>query len=239
MSEIQIETGRGTMPTYLALPSTKGPWPGVVVIHDAFGAGQNLQRHADWLASCGYLAAAPNLFHWNSRKIACIRAVMREAVVRKGPTFDAIEATRIRLRQDPDCTGRIGIIGFCMGGAFSMLLAPSGGYDAAAPNYGQVPKDAEAFFAGACPVVGSFGRRDPTLRGAAQKLEHALTANGVVHDVKEYPHCSHGFLDDHAHDKLPLPLVVLKKVLNIGYEELPAEDARSRIQAFFDEHLKG
>jgi carboxymethylenebutenolidase len=237
MADIQIDTVMGAMPVYWAQPRGEGPWPGVVVIHDAYGAGQNLQRHADWLASIGFLVIAPDLLHW-SKKFTCLRAVMRDIAARRGRTFDDIEAARNRLKSDPNCTGRIGVIGFCMGGAFAMLLAPGGNYAAAAPNYGKVPKDADTYFAGACPMVGSFGRCDPTLPGAAAKLDHALARNGIEHDVKEYKEASHGFLDDHSKDKLPIALVVIKAILRVGYHHPSAEDAKRRIQAFFDVHLK-
>jgi carboxymethylenebutenolidase len=237
MSDIKIDTALGAMPGYIAQPVAAGPWPGVVVIHDAFGAGQNLRRHADWLASCGYLAIAPNLLHWNT-KFTCLRSVMRDIAARRGRSFDEIEAARNWLKNRTDCSGRIGVIGFCMGGAFAMLLAPTGNYAVAAPNYGKVPKDADSYFAGACPVVGSFGRRDPTLRKAAGKLERALTLNGIEHDVKEYADTSHGFLDDHSQDKLPLALVMIKSILRVGYHDPSARDAKRRIQSFFDAHLK-
>jgi carboxymethylenebutenolidase len=237
MTDIEIETSWGRMPAYIAKPTGQGPWPGVVVIHDAFGAGDNLRRHADWLAEAGYFVVAPNLHYWD-RKFTCLRSIMRDVAARKGRGFDEIEAARAWLHAQADCTGREGVIGFCMGGAFAMLLAPSGRYAVAAPNYGQVPKDADSYFAGACPIVASFGRRDPTLIGAAKKLEHALTINAIEHDVKLYPDDNHGFMDDHEHDKLPLPLVILKKVLNVGYHGPSADDAKARIEAFFDRHLR-
>ena len=238
MVDVAVQTEQGAIPTYVARPSGKGPWPGVVIIHDAYGPGGNLQRHADWLAACDYLAVAPDLYHRGGRKFACIRSAMRDIAARRGQTFDDIEATRAWLKAQPDCTGKIGVIGFCMGGALAMLLAPSGRYDAAAPNYGKVPTDADSYFAGACPVVGSFGRRDPTLPGAAKKLERALMLNNIPHDVKEYAEASHGFLDDHSKDKLPLPLVIAKTILKVGYHGPSAEDAKRRIQAFFDAHLR-
>ena len=237
MAEIEISTPSGPMPTYLAKPREVGPWPGVVVIHDAFGPGENLQRHADWLAGCGYLVAAPNLMHWG-RKFTCLRSIMKDVAAREGRSFDDIEAMRLWLEAQGECTGRIGVIGFCMGGAFAMLLAPRGGYAAAAPNYGKVPVDADSYFAGACPIVGSFGGRDPTLGGAGGKLERALVHNGIEHDVKIYPSASHGFLDDHACDPLPWPIVMAKTILNIGYDGPAAEDAKRRIEAFFNRHLR-
>ncbi len=92
---------------------------------------------------------------------------------------------------------------------------------------------------GACPVVGSFGGKDKGLRGAAARLDGALTAAGVPHDVKEYPQASHGFLNDHGTDgRVPPVFAVMAKLSGMGYHEESANDARRRIVAFFAEHLK-
>ncbi len=72
-----------------------------------------------------------------------------------------------------------------------------------------MPKDANAFFAGACPIVGSFGKKDLSLRDAAKQLEQALTINQVPHDVKEYPKAGHGFLNNHMPSEIPVVLRVL------------------------------
>ena len=114
-------------------------------------------------------------------------------------------------------------------------------------NYGTAPKDAytASFLRRACSIVGSYGGKDRTLRGAADRLDRALTAVGVEHDVKEYPEAGHSFLNDHegAGDKNPFPFSVLEPVFGIlspgsGYHEGSARDARRRILAFFDAHLK-
>ena len=126
------------------------------------------------------------------------------------------------------------------GGAYAVALAPWHGYSAASVNYGGCPKNAEQALAGACPNVGSYGGNDrtPMGRSAAPRLDRALTALGVDHDVKVYPGAVHGFINkpDPA-DATPL-LIFLARISGTRYREASAQDARRRIAAFFRKHLK-
>jgi carboxymethylenebutenolidase len=238
MADVTIQTGHGALPAYLATPSTPGPWPGVVVIHDAMGMGQDVRDQANWLAGEGYLSVAPDLFFWG-RPLTCLRQAFGDMRRRTGRTFDDVEAVRAWLLGQPGCGSQIGVLGFCMGGSFALLLAPGRGFDAASVNYGMLPKDAERVLAGACPVVGSFGGRDLSLRGAAQRLDSALAKTGVAHDVKEYPAAGHGFLNDHerAGDPIPFMVKLTQPLLRTGPHEDSALDARRRIIDFFAAHL--
>lgn len=129
------------------------------------------------------------------------------------------------------------MIGYCMGGGIAMAMAPNPGWSAASVNYGTLPKDPESALAGACPIVASFGGRDRPLRGAADRLEEALTASGVPHDVREYAEAAHGFLNDHDPAEVPLFFKAIFRLYGTRHHPASATDARARITAFLRTHL--
>ena len=224
----------GGLAAHLAVPPVgDGPWPGVVVLHEAFGLNDDIRQQADRLAAAGYVALAPDLFSGGGGRVRCLQATFRALSKGAGRAFEDIEATRRALAAREECSGRVGVIGFCMGGGFALAVAGRG-FDAAAPNYAHLPTDVDAALAGACPVVASYGAKDRMLRGTAATLESALARAGVEHDVREYPEAGHSFLNRHGLG----PAGALLRVAGIGYHEPSAEDAWGRILRFFEAHLR-
>ena len=217
---------------YLATPRGVGPWPGVVVVMDALGLSDDIRLAADRLATAGFLAFAPDLY--SGRGIRCVVATLSASRSGRGETYEDIEAARRWLSARKDCTGKIGIIGFCMGGGFALLSAPRYAFSAASVNYGEVPADAVQRLAGACPIVASYGARDRGLRGRAQRLENALRTLGIDHDVKEYPDAGHSFMN---RINTGPGLGQLVKFIGMNYRHESAEDSWRRILDFFDAHL--
>lgn len=234
MPEVLVPTGRDRMPAWLAVPSNPNPVPGVVVIHDIYGMSADHRNQADWLAEAGFLALSIDLYY-KGGLLLCLRSVIRDLIARSGPAFDDVEAARKWLLAQPNCNGKAGVIGFCMGGGFALLLVSGHGFSAASINYGgKLPPDVDDFLKAACPVVGSYGGLAKWERGDADRLEQALERALVPHDVKEYPDAGHSFMNNHN------PFVFkLLRWAGIGYNEAANQDARRRISAFFHTHLGG
>jgi carboxymethylenebutenolidase len=227
-----VDGGSAALKGYLAVPAGPGPWPGVVSIHEAWGLDPVMRRAADRLARMGYLTLALDLYSDGGPR--CVAATIKALASNSGRPFADIEAAQEWVRARPDCTGKVGVIGFCMGGAFALLSGPRG-FDAASVNYGPLPRRLEQAVAGSCPVVANYGRRDVANIGAARKLERTFERAGVEHDVKEYPDAGHSFLNDSMTG--PRVLRPLLWVTGFKPDAVTAEDAWTRIDAFFAEHL--
>ncbi len=236
MPDVELEAvpgGSSALRGYLATPSGDGPWPGVVAIHELFGLTDMVRRQADRLAEAGFLTLAPDLFSDGGMR-RCVVSTFRSMLAGEGRPFADIEAARQQLLARADCTGKVGVIGFCMGGGFA-LVAATKGFDAAAPNYGALPHDHETVLQAACPIVASYGAKDVSMRGVAAKLERTLREHDIPHDVKEYPTAGHSFLNDEFFG--PAPTHALQRIAHLGPDPKAAPDAWRRIEAFLHEHL--
>ena len=129
VSSISVPTATGPIPASLVVPDGPGPWPGVVVVHDGFGLSDDIRDNARRFADNGFLAVAPDLFAAGG--LRCVAATMLALQRRRGPAVDHLLAARDLLIDRADCTGAVGVAGFCLGGGFALVMA-SKGFGAAA-----------------------------------------------------------------------------------------------------------
>jgi carboxymethylenebutenolidase len=230
-----VDGGSSGLTGVLAVPAGAGPWPGVVLVHEAFGVSDVMRRQVVRMAEAGYLALMPDLFSQGGAR-KCLVATFRALRSGEGRAFVDIERARAFLATRSDSTGVTGVLGFCMGGGFALAAASDHGFDAVSANYGMLPRELDDALENACPIVGSYGGRDHSLTGAAAKLSAALTAHDIPHDVKEYPDAGHSFLND-AETGPPAMRLLTKRILGAGPNPVAAADAWRRIEAFFGEHL--
>ena len=217
----------------LTRPVGAGRWPGVVMLHEVFGINDVLRRQAERLASAGYLVVAPDLLGEGPR-FGCMKRAFQALTARQGRPFEVISQTQGWVAVQRECTGKVGVIGFCMGGAFALVVAANG-FDAASVNYGMVPDDVDEVLRGSCPIVGSYGAKD-RISAAVPRLASALDSQGIDYDLKIYRTAGHSFLNDGPVG--PVLARPLMKIAHVGPDPEAATHAWGRIESFFGRHLK-
>ena len=207
---------------YYARPEGAGPFPGVIVIHEIHGLNDNIREVARRFAGAGYAALAVDLFAGRNRTL-CMARIMSTLVAGslKNASLDELKASLdwLSARSEVDAA-RVGAIGFCMGGSFAIFWAcVDQRLQVIAPFYAVNPRPIEATRR-MCPVVGSYPDKDFTTE-PGRKLDVALTAASVQHDIKIYPNTKHSFFNDQG----------------VTYDPAASADAWSRIMAYFSERL--
>jgi carboxymethylenebutenolidase len=226
---ITINAPDGPIDALLSVPDGEGPWPGIVLVHDMFGYKPDNERISRRVAAAGYIAITPNLFA-RGAWARCVTRVFRELLTQRGRSLDDILAARDHLRGMRQASGAVGIAGFCMGGQFALVLSPKG-FGASAPFYGTpLPRNLSATLDGTCPIIASFGGRDPLGVGAPARLRRIVDEKNIPADIKVYPDAGHSFANK-------LPAQPLIRIGGFGYNEAAEEDAWARVFAFFGEHL--
>jgi carboxymethylenebutenolidase len=221
-----VKTADGDFDCYVARPAGPGPAPAVVVCQEIFGIKHFVRATADRLAAQGYLAVAPDLF-WRIKPGIDItdqtEAEWKEAFgyynafdVPKG--VEDIATAIDAVRADPACDGKVGAIGFCLGGLLAFLTATRTSVDATVVYYGGGMDN----FVGEAdklrrPLLIQLAGDDAYIPKEAQdKITAALKDRPGV-EVHIYPGRDHAFARDGGQN----------------YDAVDAETANARTAAFF------
>jgi carboxymethylenebutenolidase len=224
---VSYKSGDETVSSFLVTPEGKGPFPGVIVIQEWWGLNAWVKDQAKALAKEGYIALAVDLYRG---KVADKQEDAHQLMMGAPPDRIArdLKAAYAWLQARPDVKkAKIGSIGWCMGGRFSLDLATKEpGLAAAVAYYGAPPTEPASIAAIKAPVLGNFGGDDKgPSPDQVKAFEAAMKAAGKPIDVKIYEGAGHVF----ANVNNPWG----------GYREAAAKDAWSRTTAFLAQHLKG
>jgi carboxymethylenebutenolidase len=190
----------GRFKGYLAIPAA-GSGPGILIFQEIFGVNRSIQEVADYYAEEGYVALAPDLF-W--RIEPGVELGYSQADIGKAMSYlqrfdldqsiaDCNDALK-KLRALEECTGKIGVLGFCLGGTLAYLAAARTEIDCAVSYYGggieQHLGEAPSI---KCPVVFHFGSLDRHIPAAAREQIKAAFADRNDVELYLYPGCDHAF----------------------------------------------
>jgi carboxymethylenebutenolidase len=197
-----LKTGDGAFDVFVAKPDGAGPWAGVVVLQEIFGVNPVVREICQSLAQDGYLAVAPDLF-WRIEPGVDITdqseaewkkafALLNAFDIDKG--LDDIQTTIDWVRKQPDCTGRVGAVGHCLGGQLAFLTATRTDADVSVAYYGvgietRLGEAAKIHN----PLLLHIAEADGFVSPAAQaQIRAALETNPHV-TIHSYPGRDHAF----------------------------------------------
>ena len=219
--DVTFPGGTGTMSgAYAAVDSARGA---VLVVHENRGLTDHIRSVAGRLAGDGYAALAPDLL---SRAGGTAAAQDATAVLGGISTPDLVTDIRSALDELKSRVSgvKLGMVGFCFGGGMTWQTLNSGPSDlaAAVPFYGPAP-DAPTFSGSQAAVLGVFAEKDARVNAGKDKLEAALTAAGLTHELVTVPGVDHAFFND----------------TGPRYNDAAAAQIYQRVLAWFGTHLAG
>ena len=195
-----LKTPDGPMDAYVATPEGEGPWPAVVAIQEIFGINAVMRDVCDRLADLGFLAVCPDLFWRLQPGIELTDKTPQEwkQALDYMNRFDFdkgmedIQATIHQVRARPDCTGKVGAVGYCLGGHLAFLASTRTNVDAAVGYYG-VNLQARLDEAPKAPLMLHIAEADAyTPAEARDKVIAAMKGHPLV-TVHVYPGRDHAF----------------------------------------------
>lgn len=222
--EVAFPSGTEQVVAHLALPKGQGPFPALVVIHEWWGLNDQIRDTADQLARQGYLSLALDLYRGKQtddpgQAHELMRGLPEDRALRDLQAAFAYLKTRPDVKAD-----RIGSIGWCMGGGFSLKLAVAQPELAAcAVYYGPLPTERASLEAIQAPVIGFFGDKDEGIpESSVLAFEKAMQELGKPAEVHIYRNAGHAFANPEGQN----------------FHSIAADDAWGKLMPFFAKHLK-
>lgn len=229
--------GETSVNAYLSRPAADGPHPGVIVIMEAFGLNDHIKDVADRFAREGYVALAPDMYtregNPDPTDIDDVIKVMFS--VPDSQAMADLDAAARYLKGRSDSNGKVGAIGFCSGGRYTLMFGcTSANLDAAVDSAGgfiiqddfpatrpvspiDLVKDM------GCPLLGLFGEEDPNPSPEhAERLRAALDEHGKTYEFRMYPDAGHAFFADYRD----------------SYRPVAAQDMWHRVLVFYEKYLR-
>jgi carboxymethylenebutenolidase len=190
-----VPSGHGGASGVLALPPGSDVVPGIVVLQEFWGLNAHIVSVAERWADAGFVVVAPDLYRGALTTDLEEASRFMDSLNRPRAIADIAGAVQY-LRAHPRCTGKIGVVGFCLGGAFAFAAAAAGieGLAAAVPFYG-VPSSADWSMVTA-PIQAHFSATDAWARPElAKQIQATLQAAGKLMEVFIYD-APHAFFND-------------------------------------------
>ena len=221
---VGYKSGDETVSGYVALPEGGGKHPAIIVIHEWWGLNDWVKDQAQKYAAQGYVALAVDLYRGK------VGATPDEAhILMRGLPDDRglrdLEAAFAYLASRPDVdASKIGSVGWCMGGGWSIKLAEDQPKLAAfVVNYGSLPTDSAIIAKIKAPMLGNFGADDAGIPPeSVHAFEAAMKSAGKNLDIKIYAGAGHAYQNPNN---------------KAGYRPDSAADSEKRITAFFAKYL--
>jgi carboxymethylenebutenolidase len=222
---ISYKSGDETVQGVLYTPSGKGPFPAIMVIHEWWGLNDWVKDQAAKLSDEGYVTLAIDLYRGKvattpDQAHEIMRGVPEDRAKRDlGAAFDFLQS-QSNVKKD-----RIGAIGWCMGGGYSLDVALDQPMLAAdVINYGHLATDTQALAKVNSPILGLFGAQDQGITpDDVHKFENTMRQLSKKIEIKIYDDAGHAFENPNNKN---------------GYRPADAADAWQRTVAFFAANLK-
>jgi carboxymethylenebutenolidase len=218
---IQIVSDGYSLPAFWSHPEVGGPFPGLVLLHDYWGLTPHIRAQVRRFAEQGYYVIAPDLFDG----LVADTVPQAQALVQHiGETMRPRVTAALRaLKTHHRCNGKIGLVGWGIGGRLALQTAVlRDDLRALVTFYGQPDSTLAELRLLNCPFLAIFAEQDADIPPeAVERLRQMLGEVGAAHEVIAYPEAERGFFDDSRPD----------------FHAAAAQDAWNRTMDFLNQHL--